>query len=92
MEHDMKHTPGPWEVFDESYIREGNPSKGTGRLSIASSTGYQEARIANARLIAAAPELLAVLKELLHCNFSGIEEPWVINARAVVVKAERGAI
>jgi len=94
----MKHTPGPWEVFDESCIRESQPSKGTGRLSIADCSGYREARIANANLMAAAPELLAALKELLHCsrtvdspsNFSGIEEPWIINARAVIVKAEGG--
>ena len=86
----MEHTPGPWEVYDEIFIIESQPSiKGTGRLSIAD-LRYGGARIANANLIAAAPELLAALKELLYCNLSGIEEPWIINARAVIVKAEGG--
>lgn len=61
-----KHTPGPWIVYDDS-----NDGK-TNRMEIAA-IGKTVARIynsvpeedlPNARLIAASPDLLAVLKEL----------------------------
>lgn len=42
---------------------------------------------ANARLIAAAPDLLAALSELLPLWENGIEEPWIIRARAAIAKA-----
>jgi len=62
-----KHTPGPWIVYDDS-----NDGK-TNRIEIAA-LGKTVARIyysvpeedlPNAQLIAAAPDLLEVLKELL---------------------------
>lgn len=39
------------------------------------------------RLFAAAPDLLAALSELLPLWENGIEEPWIIRARAAIAKA-----
>lgn len=77
----MNHTPGKWVVFHEFNVKE----ESTGR-SIASCGGYQvnnyyskahEENMANARLVAAAPELLAINRELvarLHIFLSAVEE------------------
>ena len=51
-----KHTPGPWEVSDKLHVSTGK----TLYLFENKSASYGELR-ANARLIAAAPEMLAVL-------------------------------
>lgn len=51
---DAEHTPGPWHV---AYATDGELP--TGALLVATATDE-----ANARLIAAAPELLAALREL----------------------------
>ena len=68
---EAKHKKGPWSVKEnfDNMINEGKP----GRHTIRSSDGWNIARVwenvgdgtstANARLIAAAPELLGALKE-----------------------------
>ena len=86
---DAKHTPGPWAVG--------------GRLVIAEKYGSvcavddgQSDYVANARLIAAAPELLAALKAIT--DELGVPDPGypapVANAaeiaRAAIAKAEGG--
>ena len=43
---------------------------------------------ANARLLKAAPKLLDALKKLLPMWESGIDEPWVYEARAAIREAE----
>ena len=66
------HTPGPWEVDEhEGLVYRPMPEQGANAADFVCSisTGKPEAE-ANARLIAAAPDLLeaceAVLKALLH--------------------------
>lgn len=96
-----KHTPGPWTI-------EGHP-QGTGfrvadanKRSVAAfpstSRRPDDERIANARLIAAAPELLAALKEahrllpsLIHTStdIDAVELGDAIErARAAIARAE----
>jgi len=65
-----KHTPAPWSIGDyqgpgeSSDLVYGAPLP-HGHFSICSLTGYfpREQRMANAKLIAAAPDLLADLRE-----------------------------
>ena len=67
-----KHTPGPWAI-DESHI---NGSINAGKRHVALASFYnchdEEVRVtrdqqkANAQLIAAAPDLLAALKQALE--------------------------
>ena len=73
-----KHTPGPWEVRPSS--REGNGSQWRDIVSLggAFTPAYVgEALEADARLIAAAPEMAAALKtlaqEFLLCAGEGVD-------------------
>jgi len=65
----MKHTPGPWRLAEGSVVDQTNtviPISG-----IAQPHGYvpeDDVSWANARLIAAAPELLEALKSLVYVH------------------------
>lgn len=93
----MKHTPGPWNA--KSAESHGTSVTGPSGISIAwSSTsmtvgkegsysiGYQEAA-ANARLIAAAPDLLAALKAILNHPVSVVTVQLMQDAIAAIEKA-----
>lgn len=93
METKTTHSPGPWNVEDEGHMdHEGKlwvvDSRG---LCVAELEMYHDAVIdedeaeTNAALIAAAPDLLAALKELvsLPLNTSSVE-----SALRIIAKAE----
>lgn len=103
-----KHTPGPWRLT-ESILEDGRPFfsiAGADRVDL----GYLSLRsaeelTANARLIAAAPDLLEALEAVIDdlsggiqdCIDNGGSEAWISeadtrlkNARAAIAKA-RGA-
>lgn len=69
-----KHTPGPWMITgeDERFVY-ALSSKGTNSFSCLVSPGYiqgydsEETQQANARLIAAATDMLEELEKLLEC-------------------------
>jgi len=86
------HTPGPWMVNDKAVggidIEDFNRAFVVCRTS---SEDYPNAdeELRHARLIAAAPELLAVVKEVI--NDMGAEDaPWYDAAIAAIAKAENG--
>jgi hypothetical protein len=97
-----KHTPGPWSTdekeHDEPYqdIRIRSCFRGICRVWIddAPCHDYNAEQRANARLIAAAPELLAALQGLLRGIFDGPDEAdaamLVAKARDAVNKATGG--
>jgi hypothetical protein len=65
-----KHTPGPWETFKEHNVRDVHDHRGVATCGGYSQNWnedivYQE-NIANARLIAAAPELLEAAKDVVE--------------------------
>jgi hypothetical protein len=70
----MKHTPGPWQLEDADPNEEFEifvPAQPCGRYNIATVCyGYDEPfesqQHANAKLIAAAPEMLDALKKARH--------------------------
>jgi hypothetical protein len=90
---ERKHTPGPWVVMEDE----------TGEIAIVQDAGYEGGLIvtyafpvgnateANACLIAAAPELLAALRNMLADTHA-----WQIGrdtrdrARAAIAKATEG--
>ncbi|MEO0796641.1 MAG: hypothetical protein AAFX93_15840 [Verrucomicrobiota bacterium] len=101
MSEKTKHTPGPWEFgrirdvkFPEWYI--GSSAADVAQISIlmdASRTDQEH--IANARLIAAAPDLLEALECLLAdtCQegyYSQADSDSVINAKAAIAKVKGG--
>ncbi len=89
-----EHTPGPWKINEASKIEiiaEGEP------MVIARTPNklYQKESEANARLIAAAPDLLDALTELLngdHPNRQYIQgHPAAAKARAAISRATGAA-
>lgn len=85
-----KHTPGPWEIDSEQPSTVKKFTHGN-RLSIATvHGGYGEKtrRTANARLIAAAPELLEALESFPGFLAETSEgDPWLEKMRYVIAKA-----
>lgn len=86
-----QHTPGPWRAVELSHGHMDPPIRaddGDGR-TVARVTGSCDGPtlVANARLIAAAPKLLAAL-ELLTAHFSA----WRNNEELVVMRNARAAI
>ena len=86
-----KHTPGPWKVGQylgspSSYcvhMDAGDKGRGIDVVEAVAGTSAEE-RLANARLIAAAPDLLLALLQMID----GYKIPSVRNqARAAIAKA-----
>ena len=88
------HTPGPWiyelnEAANNFFV--GQPHGPTVALVSSMARGHIEA---NARLIAAAPDLLAACLELLDLFNSGrireaaYRESAIVDARAAIARAE----
>lgn len=66
-----KHTPGPWNVDGDATVYGprfsiANDKEQIGRFEVADCKGYKQEREANARLIAASPDLLLALERLVH--------------------------
>lgn len=88
-----KHTSGPWSVHNDTDITgmENDPENNCiGQVDVAhvylrTVPGRHES---NARLIAAAPELLAVLQDVLNTWDSGSEAFPISDIRAAITKAK----
>ena len=93
----QKHTPGPWEAR-EFAVMDHEQTKGIGIYSgddcmsdLVFGQGWSDDQVrANARLIAAAPELLAALEELCADKYLSdpINADRMANARAAIAKAK----
>lgn len=87
----MKHTPGPWHVDSVGRIRD---DQGTVVHDLSYTREYMDShvRAANARLMAAAPELYAALRELhdwTRERMAAIEtRDMLLRSHAALVKAE----
>lgn len=92
-----KHTPGPWEATYEP-CEMGNDW----RIECKSDTGFVVGVVmyrhdadewaANAHLIAAAPDLLAALRDIVAwADRAGCSEAFQRDARAAIARAEGGA-
>jgi len=91
-----KHTPGPWVIQETNFAQQKNVYAQADKPPIATVYGSTGENEANARLIAAAPEMLDALKktsEFLHhmwCSanineydFEMVEETMLINDAAI---------
>lgn len=89
--NETKHTPGPWVVggCDAEHPSRVLVSAKDGQVDIYGADHMNET-MANARLITAAPEMLAALRALVHrCEDLGIVyEPVFATADAAIAKAE----
>ena len=68
---DAQHTEGPWTISDKGYGANIEPSIAWIGFGSAHPTAERKA---NARLIAAAPDLLAILKELAETDISRTDD------------------
>lgn len=85
------HTPGPWEHFGPGnpQVYGGDPKRRVCVLDRLTGADMAE-DYANARLIAAAPDLLAALKALHHqCDYMGApaDHPDMLAAVTAIAKA-----
>ena len=89
----MKHTPGPWRIDNESPMKYCvNSTVDNNHIAMVNwgslTFDSEEEPLANARLIAAAPELLESLIELeSKCNIFS-EADYHVRARAAIAKAK----
>lgn len=95
----MRHTPGPWEVKPYECRRRGqsyvHPAAviGIGKDGVTqvwittevSGHNLQGSSMANALLIAAAPDYYALIREAVD---HAITDDWLSRARAAIAKAE----
>ena len=74
-----EHTPGPWAHYDDRDTTQRHEIAATGKTvaRIYCTNGHEEEDDANARLIAAAPELLSALEAIAQIQRDRCE-----NARA----------
>jgi hypothetical protein len=93
----VKHTPGPWAVSGQSeggrYITVSAPSRVVARVPWNRATDETITDINDARLIAIAPELLALLRRIMpEIETGGMSEiarrAWLADVRATIAKAE----
>lgn len=84
-----RFTPGPWAASGHYVYRDGPGAQGSIPLAhtLSDFKGIAE-RDANARLIAEAPAMLEALRNLLPLWSSGIDEPWVRDARAILARID----
>ena len=92
----VEHTPGPWSVCQDSLSFPALLVRAKQCDKAIADCDYQDGEEgqANARLIAAAPELLEVLVSLhvlaLQSDLNNPEDRWVIDAAYAAIRKARG--
>lgn len=89
-----KHTSGPWRAKHSAKLGWAGVLTQEGDIiadisMVAEDFRDPEQALADARLIAAAPDLLAALKRLVRCVSHMDENPAMVNAHAVIEKATK---
>lgn len=85
-----QHTPGPWTTDGAARTNDLDVISPAGRITLIDcefSDESEDVLTANARLISAAPELLAALEGLLNALPSATTHPAIKAARAAIAKA-----
>lgn len=93
---DEQHTPGPWHVTIGCRIQSSERNVAGRNMSIAIAAGEGSSypatvNEANARLIAASPELLATCERLLIWRQKKTPQEAIDAARAAIAKAKNNA-
>jgi hypothetical protein len=87
-----KHTPGPWKIGTPPPNGEQTIGTQSGMMVAVAVTGvnFEQQTIANAKLIAAAPDLLEALQSIVASaedGCSAINTRFLITAKAAIAKA-----
>jgi hypothetical protein len=85
----MSHTPGPWKIGTPPPNGEQTIGNSQGLMVAVATTGFNVPTLANARLIAAAPELLEALESMVEMvEMNGFGKAYAMDiARAAIEKA-----
>lgn len=88
--HTQRFTPGPWRTgagdFPTIYDRKHDKVAHCLMRPEDENTDGEPTRLANAKLVAAAPDLLEALQGIMS-EYAGISDKWMAAARAAVTKA-----
>jgi hypothetical protein len=87
---DTQHTPGPWFATPGNYAVYVKDAYGDQGDLVCALSGYgsnYRLRAANARLIAAAPDLLEACQRALAEAVADDQDEWFANMRAAIAKA-----
>ena len=86
---DTTHTPGPWRVLH----KRGVFPMDTESLAIGTAEQHRKEHVANALLMAAAPDMLAALQEVLPLaeNWGHPDHPGIVAARTAIARATGAA-
>jgi acetylornithine deacetylase/succinyl-diaminopimelate desuccinylase-like protein len=85
-----QHTPGPWTTDGAARTGDLDVISPAGRITLIDcefSDESEDVLTANARLISAAPDLLAAIEGLLNALPSATTHPAIKAARAAIAKA-----
>lgn len=85
-----QHTPGPWIIHapaNAAFVRHPSIVSDTGEVAKATWASSERQTNANARLIVAAPDLLAAIEGLLNALPSATTHPAIKAARAAIARA-----
>lgn len=86
-----KHTPGPWRVGDAGCTVFGPPREGKAPVIVAKTSSKpiaSDGQKDNARLIAAAPELVEVVRQMIDHPDSVIPAQTHFEARALLARID----
>lgn len=86
----LSHTPGPWYVAGLNSLAVMAGERPDQDVVCHIDGGFEKQYDANARLIAAAPELLEALEKYTHCRHGCIDCFCTTEARAAIRKAKEG--
>ena len=89
---ESKHTPGPWRrgaITQTITAQNGKRLVADCRGNGSQHPATEDECEANARLIAAAPELLDMVKWAMELRGAKMEGDWFMAARAAIAKAEK---
>ncbi len=83
-----KHSPGPWMVDGGWPWVVCGPAKPGHCGPIVASFGADAESIANARLFAAAPEMLELLRTFSGRAFEDVDQDWAAHANAILARID----
>lgn len=88
----MKHTPGPWKIDENKDLPLAVIIDDDDGMGIAEIGEYTEENIANANLIAAAPDMLSALEVVMDTLLNTKESGWITDkVKNAIKKAKGGA-
>ena len=89
----MKHTPGPWVLVDDFEVFQEQNNDYPRQAGYYVTTLNPDTTADDARLIAAAPEMLEELRQVVELFCDPIDpQPWTEDIRALLARIQGGSV